>query len=75
MLDAPWILDIDTTVEPLYGRQEGEVVSGNPKRPGRPSHPYHTFLMAGLRRAVGAEVKAGGERSGSHSLPGLRLPG
>ncbi len=29
LLDAPWILDIDTTVKPLYGRQEGAVVSYN----------------------------------------------
>ena len=33
LLDAPWILDIDTTVKPLYGKQEGAVVSYNPKKP------------------------------------------
>lgn len=71
LLDAPWILDIDTTVEPLYGKQEGAMVSYNPKKPGRPSHSYHTYLMAGLRLVVGAEVKAGNEHTGSHSLPGL----
>lgn len=27
LLDAPWILDIDTTIKPLRGRQEGAVVS------------------------------------------------
>ena len=71
LLDAPWILDIDTTVKPLYGKQEGAVVSYNPRKPGRPSHSYHTYLMAGLRLVVGAEVKAGNQHSGSHSLPGL----
>ena len=71
LLDTPWILDIDTTVKPLYGKQEGAVVSYNPKKPGRPSHSYHTYLMAGLRLVVGAEAKAGNEHSGSHSLPGL----
>ena len=71
MLDAPWILDVDTTVKPLYGKQEGSIVSYNPKKPGRPSHTYHTYLMAGLRLVVGAEVRAGDEHSGSHSLPGL----
>jgi Transposase DDE domain group 1 len=71
LLDAPWILDIDTTVKPLYGKQEGAIVSYNPKKPGRPSHSYHTYLMAGLRLVVGAEVKAGNPHSGSHSLPGL----
>jgi hypothetical protein len=71
LLDAPWILDIDTTIKPLYGKQEGAAVSYNPKKPGRPSHSYHTYLMAGLRLVVGAEVKAGNQHSGSHSLPGL----
>lgn len=68
LLDAPWILDIDTTVKPLYGKQEGAVVSYNPRKPGRPSHSY---LMAGLRLVLGVEVKAGNEHTGSHSLPGL----
>jgi len=71
LLDAPWILDIDTTVKPLYGKQEGAVVSYNPKKPGRSSHSYHTYLMAGQRLVLGAEVKAGNEHTGSHSLPGL----
>jgi hypothetical protein len=71
LLDVPWILDIDTTIKPLYGKQEGAVVSYNPLRPGRPSHSYHTYLMAGLRRVMGVEVKAGNAHSGSHTLPGL----
>jgi len=71
LLEAPWVLDIDTTVKSLYGKQEGAVVSYNPKKPGRPSHSYHTYLMAGLRLVVGAEVKAGNEHTGTHSLPGL----
>ena len=75
LLDAPWILDIDTTVKPLYGKQEGAVVSYNPKKPGRPSHTYHTYLMAGLRLVVGAEVRAGNEHSGSptHDLHRCQL--
>lgn len=71
LLDAPWILDIDTTVKPIYGKQEGAAISYNPRKPGRPSHTYHTYLMAGLRLVVGAEVRAGDEHAGSHSLPGL----
>jgi hypothetical protein len=39
LLDAPWILDVDTTVKPLYGKQEGAVVSYNPKKPGVPRTP------------------------------------
>ena len=36
LLDAAWILDTDTTIKPLYGHQEGAVISYNPKKPGRP---------------------------------------
>ena len=71
LLDAPWVLDIDTTIKPLYGHQQGSVVSYNPHKPGRPSHSYHTYLMAGLRLVLGMEVKAGDEHSAGHSLPGL----
>jgi hypothetical protein len=45
LLSESWILDIDTTVKPLYGHQEGAVVGYNPKKPGRPSHCYHTHSM------------------------------
>src|SRR4029077_9768161 len=40
LLGEPWILDVDTTVKPLYGHQEGAVVGDNPKKPGRPWHTY-----------------------------------
>ena len=49
LLAEPWILDMDTTVKPLYGRQEGAGVGCNPKKPGRPSHCYHTYSVAGPR--------------------------
>ena len=71
LLDEAWILDIDTTVKPLYGKQEGAVIAYNPKKPGRPSHSYQTYPMAGLRLVVGAEVHPGNQHSGSHGLPGL----
>ena len=71
LLKAPWILDVDTTVKVLYGKQEGAVVGYNPKKPGRPSHTYHTYLVAGLRLVLDAEVLAGNEGNSSHTLPGL----
>ena len=43
LLAEPWILDVDTTIKPLYGHQEGAVLGYNPKKPGRPSHCYHLF--------------------------------
>ena len=49
LLREPWILDVDTTVKPLYGHQEGAVVGYNPKKPGRPSHTYHSYMLANLR--------------------------
>lgn len=67
LLNALWILDTDTTVKPLYGHQEGAVISYNPRKPGRPSHSYHTYLMAGTRLVLGVEVRAGDE----HTQPGL----
>ncbi len=75
LLDVPWILDIDTTIKPLYGKQEGAAVSYNPKKPSRPSHSYHTYLMDGLHLVMGVEAKAkakaDNEHSGNHTLPGL----
>jgi hypothetical protein len=71
LLDAAWILDTDTTIKPLYGHQEGAVISYNPKKPGRPSHSYHTYLMAGLRLVLGVEVCAGNEHTAKHAQPGL----
>ena len=45
MLSAPWIMDIEVTVKPLYRKQEGAVIGYNPKKSGRPSHAYHTYQM------------------------------
>jgi hypothetical protein len=71
LLSEPYIIDIDTTVKPLYGRQEGAAVSYNPKKPGRPSHVHHTYMLAGLRLVMGVETAAGNEHTGAHSAPGL----
>lgn len=48
-------------------------MSYNPKKPGRPSHSYHTYLMDGLHLVMGVEAKAkaDNEHSGNHTLPGL----
>jgi len=68
---APWILDTDNTVKPLYGKQEGAVKSYNPKKPGRPSHAYHSYFMANTRMALGVEVEAGDKHTGKHVSAGL----
>ena len=66
-----WILDTDVTVKPLYGKQEGAVVGYNPKKPGRPSHAYHSYFMANTRLALRVEVRPGNETSSKHVAPGL----
>jgi hypothetical protein len=71
LLAEPWILDMDTTVKPLYGHQEGAVVGYNPKKPGRPSHCYHTYSMAGARLVLDVDVCAGNEHTSKHSAAGL----
>ncbi len=57
LLSEPWMLDCDTTIKQIYDHQEGAVVSYNPKKPGRPSHACHAFLMAGTRLVLDVEVR------------------
>jgi Transposase DDE domain group 1 len=71
LLSEPYVIDVDTTVKTLYGHQEGAVVSYNPKKPGRPSHVHHTYMLAGLRLVMGVETAPGNEHTGAHSAPGL----
>jgi hypothetical protein len=71
LLEAPWILDVDVTVKPLYGKQQGAVVGYNPYKPGRPSHAYHSYQVSGLRVMLGVDVLAGNQSHANHTLPGL----
>jgi len=66
-----WILDTDTTVKCLYGKQEGAVVSYNPTKPGRPSHNYHSCFMANTRLALTVEVNHGNQHTCNHVMPSL----
>ena len=65
LLEHAWVMDLDSTVKPLYGKQEKAVKGYNPVKPGRPSQIVHTYLMAELRLVMGAEVKAGNESASS----------
>jgi hypothetical protein len=71
VLGLPWILDIDTTVKPLYGHQQGAEIGYNPHKPGRPSHAYHSYFMAGLRLCLGVDVMPGKRHAGAWGTPGL----
>ena len=67
----PWILDCDTTIKVLYGKQDGAVVSYNPHKPGRPSHAIHTYWIGNLRLVLDAQLEPGNRHSPVHSRPGL----
>ena len=71
LLYEPWILDVDTTVKSLYGHQEGAVLGYNPHKQGRPSHVYHTFLMAQTRLVLDVEVQPGNQTAACYTAPGL----
>lgn len=71
ILTTPWILDVDTTIKCLYGHQEGAEIGYNPKKPGRPSHTYHTYMIANIRMILDVEVMPGNESSSSYTLPFL----
>lgn len=71
LLKTDYILDLDPTVKPLYGEQEGAKVGYNPKKPGRPSHCFHTFCIAKARLILNVEVRPGNETAGKYSLDGL----
>lgn len=70
-LNTPWILDCDTTVNPLYGRQQGAEVSYNPTKPGRPSHVLHTYWIGNIRLVLDVEVQNGKAHAAKYSLPRL----
>ncbi len=70
-LEQPWIADLDVTIKPIYGHQEGAEVGYNPHKPGRPSHAYHTVFLRTLRIALDVEVRSGKESGAVHGLENL----
>ncbi|WP_086936373.1 transposase [Endozoicomonas montiporae] len=79
LLKLPWILDVDVTIKTIYGSQEGAETGYNPHKKGRPSHTYHSYMMANLKLVLDVEVQPGDKGNSKHSLPGLinllnRLP-
>jgi hypothetical protein len=71
LLEEPWVLDVDTTVKQLYGHQEDAKNGYNPSKPGRPSHAYHSYFVAGIRMVLDVEVQAGNQTAPSFAQPGL----
>jgi hypothetical protein len=70
-LDRPWVLDIDASIKPLYGRQEGAEVGYNPAKPMRPSHVLHTFLVGNLRLVLDVQVSTGKQHTSGHAKSAL----
>jgi hypothetical protein len=70
-LAQPWVLDIDTSIKPIYGHQEGATLGYNPHKPGRPSHAYHTYFLATLRLVLDVEVTPGDKHAAAHGFEGL----
>jgi hypothetical protein len=70
-LDRSWILDLDTTIKPLYGLQEGAEIGYNPHKPGRPSHSLHTYWVGNLRLVLEMQLRSGKEHSSGHGKAGL----
>jgi Transposase DDE domain group 1 len=78
LLDELWVLDVDTTIKPLYGEQEGAELGYNPHKPGRPPafagaglHCYHTYMLSNLRLVLSVDVQAGGQHNVKHATDGL----
>ena len=71
LLGEPWILDMDSTVKPLYGHQEGAEIGYNPRKPGRPSHAYHTYFLSNLRLVLRVDVLPGDAYNVSNATDGL----
>ncbi len=71
LLSIPWILDLDSSVKSLYGKQEGAVVGYNPQKPGRPSHVYHSYFIANIRMILNVDVQPGNQNAGCYSMDAL----
>ena len=71
VLDRPWILDIDASIKPLYGHQEGANLGYNPHKPGRPSHVLHTYWVGNLRLVLDVQLSPGNQHASSHAKAGL----
>jgi hypothetical protein len=73
LLSFKYILDVDNTIKPIYGHQEGAEPGYNPMKPGRPSHNYHSFFIGRARISLGVEVLPGKQHSGRRRAERLRL--
>ena len=71
LLAELWILDVDATIKPLNGHEEGAILGYNSEKLGRPSHCYHTYSMASTRLVLDVDVCPGDEHASKHRTPSL----
>ncbi|MDF0651300.1 MAG: hypothetical protein P0121_07490 [Nitrospira sp.] len=69
VVDHAVVLDLDATVNCLYGKQKGAVAAYNSEKPSRPSHRYHSAVMA--KTWVAVDILPGNETAPLHSMPGI----
>jgi hypothetical protein len=53
LFDEPWVLDVDATIKPLYGHQEGAVVGYNPRKGAAVALLSHLHALGSARGAAG----------------------
>lgn len=71
-LPSELIVDLDSTVETVYGRQEGAAVGTNPHKPGRKSyHPLMAF-EGQSRLCLNAVLRAGNTHASTDAAAFLR---
>jgi len=68
---SPQILDINTTIKPMFGKQSGSELSYNAHKPGRPSHTLHTYWVCRVWLVLNVVVSPGEEHSSAKARPGL----
>lgn len=71
MLRHEHVIDIDSTVKPIFGHQEGAELGYSPAKPGRPSLNYHTFFIGMARIVLGVDVRGGSQHAGILGVPRL----
>lgn len=71
LLLEPWVLDVDTTIKPIYGHQDAAKKGYNPAKPGRPSLAYHSYFIGTLRVCLDVEVESGDHAAAKHGHAAL----
>ena len=71
LLVEPWVLDVDTTIKPVYGHQDAAKKGYNPTKPGRPSLAYHSYFIGNLRVCLDVEVESGDRSAAKHGYAAL----